>query len=80
MTCKKCGKWIPGTDCPSTLSPPCKCSEIAMDVTNEEHKVMIAIAEYQYVKMECGFSNDDIETRLIEIIHIATGGRTEFSR
>lgn len=52
----------------------------ALDVTEEEYNVMIAISHYWQSKMECGFSKDDIETRLIELIHISTGGRTEFSR
>ena len=25
MTCKKCGRWEEGKDCPSTLNPSCEC-------------------------------------------------------
>lgn len=52
----------------------------ALDVTEEEHNLMVSVAEYQHAKQSCGFSHDDIETRILEIIHIASGGKINLER
>jgi hypothetical protein len=50
------------------------------DFTQLEKDLMLKIAEYEAEQCKLRFGRDDIETRLIEIIAISTGGRLELSR
>lgn len=52
----------------------------SIDFSELEKDIMINLAEYENKQWKAGQSIDDIETRLIEIIAMATGDRINLSR